>query len=167
MDIETGLWRITDMPPITPELQQAARISMERLHAVLVPATREWSTGAIAALLTHFYTVQLPAAVYTAIKNDWIACLSGFPQWAIEEARIEWLKNGKRKPVPADIVGLCRKAVSKERAALFLCQRIIAAAAVEPDPPMTPEEREASRARVSEMVRMALAGCAPAESGAM
>lgn len=155
------------MPPVTPELQEAARISIPRIEARLVPADPEWTTGAVVALLTHYYTAQLPAAVYGAIKADWIACLAEFPQWTIEDARLQWLKKGRRKPIPSDIFTLCARIISKERAALFLCRRILATEIKPSAPEMTTEERAASKARVADLVRQAVAGSLPAESGAM
>ena len=151
-DLQTGLWSITGMPKVTESLQEAARASIPRIAARLEPAEAVWIGGAVATLLTHFYTADLPKAVYAAISADWVSCLSEFPAWAIEAARTDWLKAERRKPLPADIVKLCGRAVSKERAAMVLCRRISSAALLPDALPLTEEERAANRAAVAEMV---------------
>jgi hypothetical protein len=151
-DIETGLWSISGMPKITETLQEAAHASIPRIAARLEPAEAGWIGGAVATLLTHFYTADLPKAVYAAISADWVACLNAFPAWAIEEARTGWLKAERRKPLPADIVKLCNRAVSKERAAMALCRRIANGPLLAEPPPLSDEERAANRAAVAKMV---------------
>lgn len=138
---------------MTEKLRDAARRTIALVEPRMVPADGKWTTGAIAALLMHFYTAALPAEVYDAIRRDWLACLADFPAWAIDQARIEWLKTGKRKPLPSDIVSLCNKAVGKDRAPLLLCRAIGMAEVQPPEIVLTEEERQRNSAEIGEIVK--------------
>lgn len=92
--------------PLTDKAKTTADV-----EALDQPATREWIAGRVATLLTHFYVAPLGQAQMKAIAADWHEVLCEFPEWAIQQACIDWLSgeigNGK-KPSPADIATRAR-----------------------------------------------------------
>ena len=142
------------MPKVTEEVKQAASVCIVRIEEKLKPATREWIAGAIQTLLLHYYTKELPAWQYEAIAKDWIAVLCEFPQWAIEESRISFLRDFTRKPLPGDIAKLCRDAVSKDLAMLFQCKRI-QRMPIETESEISEHDRELSKQRIAQLVKEA------------
>jgi len=63
--------------------------------------------GRVATMLSHFYVSPMSEAEARAVANDWADALGEFPQWAVDEACRDWLRNHTRKPTIADIRGLC------------------------------------------------------------
>lgn len=144
------------MPIITTEIKQAALQAKVLIAENLTPANPEGIKAAIFTLLQHYYVSDLPEQIHQAIASDWMRCLEKYPAWAIEAARIDWLQNNKRKPTPSEMGGLCDKAVSKDKAMLRQCERIIKEPLTpEPEPEMTDEEREAMKKRISDIVAKA------------
>lgn len=146
-------YHVRQLPRITGELKQAARDSLPIVEESLVPARPEFIKGATVASMLHFYVAELPPAVSDAIAGQWVKCLAEYPPWAVDDAFIAYLKNNpKRKPTPGDINDICKRLVSKARALRMLCNRIIDAPLYEEEPEETPEDRDASKKRVSDMV---------------
>lgn len=127
-------WRISQLPEITTELKEQARHTMQSIQQKLSPADVNACKVAVASLMAHYYTADMPEQLYKMIGEDWILCLKEFPEWAIKEARIEWIKNNSKKAYPNDIRKLCFKAVSKDRAVLMVCERILSAPLDNPKP---------------------------------
>lgn len=77
------------------------------------------------------------------IALQWLKCLEEFPDWAVEKAVIDYLKDDTkgRKPTPGQIRELAQKAVSKYRVLLVRCNQILAAPIEEPHIPPTEEEK--------------------------
>lgn len=115
----------SNLPVITEDLQKTAMVCIERIAEKNKPCDLQWFKGAIYTLLQHFYTKDLPENVQTAIAQDWMMVLSDMPQWAIEKARIDFLKNNNRRPSPNEIRDLCVKAMSKDVVMVAQCKKII------------------------------------------
>ena len=156
-------WTTGELPVITEETKIAAKQALAVISENLTPANPEGTKAAIFALLQHYYVSDLPPQVHQAIATDWIHCLADYPAWSIEQARIDWMKNNRRKPTPGEIVNLCDKAISKDRAMKKQCKNIIAVPLTpKPEPEMTPQEHAESIKRVREMVKKIKAICSNA-----
>lgn len=92
-------------------MRQAAQIS-----EALRPADRGSLLARIHTLLAQYRQDPLPPAVEQAIAEDWADDLGEFPMWAIEQACRDWRRHPTKyrfKPLPGDILGLCREIVEK------------------------------------------------------
>jgi hypothetical protein len=83
------------------------------IKALSEPASREWLTGRVTALLTAYFGASLPAGVLAVELADWLAELECFPEWAVRDA-IRWWRGAEnehrsRKPHPGDIAARCRR----------------------------------------------------------
>jgi len=149
-------WVCGKLPEITGETKQAARECIVIINERLMPAPENGIKTAIYALLQHFFVKDLPEQVHQMIATDWLHCLNDYPSWAIEKARLCWLQSSSRKPSPADIVSLCSKAVSKDRAMRRQCEAVVDAPLTSPsEPEITQEEQEAMQERISDIVNAA------------
>lgn len=150
------------MPLVTSSLKDHARAVIPRTETHLVPALGLDVLAHVKVLLGFYYKdSSVSAAEIAAYAEKWVECLSEFPEWSINAAIKEWLKNDTkgRRPVPGQIVELCRKEVSKYRLLLWRAKEIIDAPLPEPPrQPPTPEERQ----RVSEIVADCLKNIAAA-----
>lgn len=69
--------------------------------------TREWLTGRVMVLLSHFYQAETDPAVVRAQAADWFDTLWDVPQADIEAACRSYLRSGpRRRPSPGDIRNL-------------------------------------------------------------
>lgn len=57
------------------------------------------------ALLSHYYQPDTPAGIDELAMAQWIAALGDLPRQAIEYATMEWIRNERKRPTPADIRG--------------------------------------------------------------
>lgn len=141
-----------------------------RTERYLTPAESTKISGHITLLLAHyFHDAKVPPAVLEGLTLQWLKVLENLPEWAIEQAVTEYLADDAkgRKPVPGQIKSLADKACSKYRALIVQCDRVIDAQIEPENDRETPEEREASRQRVAEIVAQArrnLAGNFQSES---
>jgi hypothetical protein len=86
-----------------------------QMHGNLPLPTREWLTGRVMVLLSHFYTQETDPAVVRAQAGDWFDTLWDVPQEAIEGACRDYLRNGpRRRPSPGDIRNLATIRLPKQ-----------------------------------------------------
>ena len=142
----------TDLPKITYELKSAAQESLERMEKYLTPAPRDWLSGALYTLLSHFYREDLPQSHVEAIARDWIAVLEDYPQWAIENARIEWLKTSDKKPKPSNIRQLCDEQIGRYVRLKYLCQRVLNSPLAISKEDIPPEQQESQKQEFNAML---------------
>lgn len=87
----------------------------------------DWIAGQVFALLSEYYTAELPASVRDVITARWIKELRDFPAWAIEDACDWWVSRNnrerKRKPVSGDIGARCQEITAPLRAAKTQIER--------------------------------------------
>lgn len=92
--------------------QVANRTDRDQIEAGIkqlsVPADPAWIMARVLALLTPYFTPNIPEVVRRIEAEDWLAALKGFPHWSIEKA-VRWWKSEenperKRKPLDGDIV---------------------------------------------------------------
>lgn len=127
------------------------------------PATHNWLMARVAALLTPYYTGDVPHSVRLMEAEDWAASLQDFPEWAVQKA-CRWWKgdenpNRRKKPLEGDIATRCRwemgiVRVAETAVAMFDDGRK-PYVPQEPHKPATAEEK----ARVSKLIQEA--GFAP------
>lgn len=87
------------------------KATRQEVEALDQKPRREWIAGRVATLLSHFYVSPLGEAQMAAIAADWHDVLSEFPEWAIQQACLDWLsgKEGAgKKPAPAQIAKAAR-----------------------------------------------------------
>lgn len=107
----------------------------------------------IAALLSPYFEKDTPQSVRKMEAEDWAACLSVYPQWAIEKA-VRWWKsaeNDKRRqrPLEGDIEARVKVEMSAVRAAeVYLSSPLTDANEIEAPRNITPET-QAHRAKVA------------------
>ena len=82
------------------------------LPALFEPAEPAWMMARVAALLTPYYTGDVPQGVRMMEAEDWAEALAEYPAWAITKA-VRWWKgaeNEKRrqKPLEGDIAARAR-----------------------------------------------------------
>ena len=76
--------------------------------------TREWLTGRVMVLLSHFYIQETDPAVVMAQAADWFDTLWDVPQAAVEMACRDYLRSGpRRRPSPGDIRNMAVKHLPK------------------------------------------------------
>lgn len=149
-----GYYRSVEITKASEAERESARRCILAIDRYFTPADREYIKGAVFILLRHFYEKKMTDQEYSAIAQDWIAVLAKYPAWVIKEARLAYLANNRKKPVPADIVELCDKSFSRVHALKNQCQKVInLPLPVESE--ITDEERQAMLKRVSEVVEKA------------
>lgn len=92
--------------------QVATRTDRDQIEAGIrqlsVPCDPAWLMARVLALLTPYFTSNVPEGVRRIEAEDWRAALDGKPQWAVEKA-CRWWKSEenpdhRRKPLEGDIV---------------------------------------------------------------
>lgn len=92
--------------------QVANRTDRDQIEAgvkqLSAPADPAWIMARVLALLTPYFTANIPETVRRIEAEDWMAALKAYPHWAIEKA-VRWWKSDenperKRKPMDGDIV---------------------------------------------------------------
>ena len=92
--------------------QVATRTDRDQIEAGIkqlsVPCDPAWLMARVLALLTPYFTSNVPQGVRRIEAEDWRAALDGKPQWAVEKA-CRWWKSEenpdhRRKPLEGDIV---------------------------------------------------------------
>jgi hypothetical protein len=79
--------------------------------------TREWLTGRVMVLLSHFYTPDTDPAIVRAQAADWWDVLRDVPQSAIEAGCREFLRNGPpRRPTPGEVRSMALAVLPRRRA---------------------------------------------------
>lgn len=78
------------------------------IRRLSVPCDPAWLMARVLALLTPYFTANVPEGVRRMEAEDWRAALEGKPAWAIEKA-CRWWKSDenpdhRRKPLEGDIV---------------------------------------------------------------
>ena len=102
------LTRLLRSPLATLEERNEVAATVEALSP---PANPVWIMARVAALLTPYYEKNTPLAVREIEAEDWMAALSGFPQWAIDSAS-RWWKSPENprlnhKPIEGNIAARC------------------------------------------------------------
>lgn len=154
-DSETGRYTLGELPTVTQELKERARIIKIRTEKHLAPAEKTVILGHVDLMLRHYYVDgKLSAAIMEGMWLQWGKVLENYPGWAIEQAVTEYLANDDkgRKPVPGQIRALCNKAISKYRALIVQCDRVEMEKVQPVTPKLTPEERLANIAKVEAIV---------------
>lgn len=78
--------------------------------------TREWLTGRVMTLLSHYYLPDTDPAVIRMAAVDWLDILGPYPQAAIAEACREYLRDEpKARPTPGAIRALAVKALDRDK----------------------------------------------------
>jgi hypothetical protein len=72
------------------------------------PCDHAWLMARVLALITPYFTANVPEGVRRIEAEDWLSSLERFPSWAIEKA-CRWWKSDenhdhRRKPLEGDIV---------------------------------------------------------------
>lgn len=92
-------------------------------------------------LLSHYYQPDTDPAVVRMMAADWWDVLGAFQRQAVEQACREWLRDGTRRPAPADIRALVGKQLARQHVSL--------------PPPPEPERERCSPERAAEILREA------------
>ena len=76
------------------------------------PADLTWLMARVAALLSPYYTGDVPHGVRVMEAEDWAAALGEYPQWAVTKA-VRWWKSEanpdrRKKPLEGDIAARAR-----------------------------------------------------------
>lgn len=140
------------MPAATSSLKEKAALVKAKTEAMLAPAESKKIAGHVTLLLQHYYRdANIPPAVAEGLALQWLQCLEEFPEWAVQAACVDYLKNDAkgRKPSPGQVVALARQHVGKYQALILRCSQIMRAKAPEPPPPKPTEEQ---KKKVSEML---------------
>lgn len=140
------------MPAATSSLKEKAALVKAKTEAMLAPADSKEIAGHVTLLLQHYYRdANIPPAVAEGLALQWLQCLEEFPEWAVQKACVEYLKNDTkgRKPSPGQVVALAREQVGKYRALIFRCNQIIKA---KPPEPPAPKPTEEQKKKVAEML---------------
>ena len=131
------------------------------IRALSAPCDPAWLMARVLALLTPYFTANVPEGVRRMEAEDWRAALDGKPAWAVEKA-CRWWKSDenpdhRRKPLEGDIVdrvkfemGILSFGAMKIRE--FDAGRMERERAAEDRPP-TPEEMEQRRAFAKTVLR--------------
>ena len=98
--------------PRSLESPVANRTDRDQIEAGIkqlsVPCDPAWLMARVLALLTPYFTANVPEGVRRIEAEDWRAALESKPQWAIEKA-CRWWKSDQnehhgRKPLEGDIL---------------------------------------------------------------
>lgn len=97
--------------PVSLTSQVASRTDRDQIEAGIkalsAPCDPAWLMARVLALLTPYFTSNVPEGVRRIEAEDWRAALDGRPAWAIEKA-CRWWKSEqnpdhRRKPLEGDI----------------------------------------------------------------
>jgi len=94
-------------PALDARLRAEAEQALIQLNRHLAPAPRARIAARITALLSHYFVAAMPDNLATALFDDWLDALGGFPAWALDQAAREWLRDNERKPTIAAIYRRC------------------------------------------------------------
>ena len=156
----TASWPGLLTSPIATD-EQYNEIS-EDLAAVTEPANPQWIMKRVAALLSQYYTMDVPAAAHSLIAEDWLEALNEYPQWAIIRS-VRWWKSDanlerRKRPLEGDISARCKKELELTRLAERAVRQYTSGAhptVVPPQPALKPEmtaaEKAESKKRVAQM----------------
>lgn len=152
-DALTGSFKAGQLPEITQGVKDNAKLVLHRTEQHLAAGAKQDILGHIFLLLQHYYTAELPKAVYDGLAGQWYEVLKELPEWAVKQAVTDYLSNDSagKKPVPGMIKELGNKAASKYYAVAHQCRKIIAAPLTEKET-MTEEERAAMRERIAQVL---------------
>lgn len=132
------------MPPVTCLLKETAKMVLSKTDKLLEPASSQEIAGHITLMLQHYFKdATIPPSVAEGMALQWLKCLEEFPNWVVEKAVTEYMKNDSkgRRPVPGQIVAEARKVASKCHALKIRCLQVIKAKEEPAErPPKTPEE---------------------------
>lgn len=159
--------RMTAWWPVSLSSQIATRTDRDSIadgiKRLSVPCDPAWLMARVLALLTPYFTPNVPEGVRRMEAEDWRAALEGKPAWAIEKA-CRWWKSDenpdhRRKPLEGDIVdrvkfemGILSFGAMKVRE----YDQGYAKRTVEPEPERpTPEQMEQRRAFAKTVLRNA------------
>ncbi len=148
-----GSYKAGQLPEITEGVKDNAKLVLFRTEQHLAAGAKQDILGHVFLLLQHYYTAELPKAVYDGLAGQWYEVLKELPEWAVKQAVTDYLSQDSvgKKPVPGMILELANKAASKYYAVAHQCRRIIAAPLTEKDT-MTEEEKAAMRERVAKVL---------------
>lgn len=150
LEVWDNEYRIGKMPVVVDDnLKQIASDTRKQLAPVLqARVSKQWLKDRIMTLLMHWHNKETPQQIINAMSSDWIDVLQDFPQWAIEEAIVDYNKTSEYKPVPANIVKRAEQAASKYQTLDFKCKLIMQAGNTAKEKTTDAE----SKARVSAMM---------------
>ena len=151
---------LTSLPADQSERNEIAH-QAERMRR---PADPTWLMARVAALLTPYYTGDVPHGVRVMEAEDWAESLLEYPQWAITNA-VRWWKsdeNPKRrqKPVEGDI----RARVKSEMGVVTVAERAVAKFDAGKAAFSAPARKTVDKAEAAKI--MAAAGFTPRRMGA-
>ena len=119
----TTWWpRLLTLPLADREERDVVAAQISRLSQ---PADGAWMMARIAALLSPYYTGDVPHGVRVMEAEDWAEALAEYPQWAISKA-VRWWKGAdnerrRQKPLEGDIAARARV----EMGALIVARRAV------------------------------------------
>lgn len=108
--------RMTAWWPRSPTSQIASRTDRNQIEASIKqlsdPCNPSWLMARVMALLTPYFTADVPEGVRRIEAEDWRAALQGKPAWAVEKA-CRWWKSDenpdhRKKPIEGDIADRVR-----------------------------------------------------------
>jgi len=147
-------------PPATAEQLAAAEAAIAAFAAWLKPAPADWLAARIGTLLQHFWVGDAPVEQMRVVILDFVSALAPYPRRAVEAACADLLGapgRKRRKPLPADLVALCRDETRRDALTLELLRRFadpklqaeaVARAEAARRPPPEPEDRAATAAAI-------------------
>jgi hypothetical protein len=109
--------RMTAGWPNRLDAQIASRFDRDQIEASITalrqPCHKPWLAARVLALLSPYFTADIPEGVRRIEAEDWMAALSQHPRWAIEKA-CRWWKGDenpdrRRKPLEGDIAHRVRR----------------------------------------------------------
>lgn len=112
---EMDLLKLDPETRLKPETVQAMKAHLADLQAYLAPARPDWIVERISALMGHWWSPSLPEDQLRIMALDWVKALQDQPQFALEEGIARFLKEHRRKPLPADILKESRAVTEAER----------------------------------------------------
>ena len=62
-------------------------------------------------MLSLYYDPDLDPATKAELRQEFVVALMAFPDWAIQRAFDQWVKEAKRRPSPGEIVALAASQV--------------------------------------------------------
>lgn len=123
INFETRDW-IEPRALAEPELQ-AARRDLTRLERHYRTAARDWLSGRIVVLLSHYFTPDMSEALAVKAIGDWLNVLGGFSAPTIEEACQRYLRSEPRKrPTPGAVYELAELCAEPEWTMLQRLRRL-------------------------------------------
>ncbi|MDZ7824707.1 MAG: hypothetical protein U5K75_12195 [Ahrensia sp.] len=109
--VEQALEWLADLPQLPHDLIPDQHEIQAIVDALSKPAPPSWIMARAAATLSPYYAKDIPHGIRQIEAEDWLAALSGYPQWAIERASRWWKgednPDRRKAPLEGDIAARC------------------------------------------------------------